>query len=246
MSRLPSTRELFEMRFTALDQTRVTSRQIAAIGKAALDVRDNAKSIADKAASHPHFNDDGKRAATQKALFPHFVENEQARQSLGDIRAKVESDLTALALPALDKTDLAAALLDQEARSIVRGLPQDRRDNLDRLPPALAAAVVRVPAELSGVSPSVHKMLRDQLIEIAHPEKVAGARGDLEGIDVADLVVKEADASLRAAVQLAPHEINDFFKRVKTAAGVPKKVTESNPNDVDALVAAHRQRIGLA
>jgi hypothetical protein len=241
-----STREFFEKQFDALDQSRITSKRVSTIGKQALDARTLAQAVANKASNNPHLNEAGKRAARQEALRDLFVENERGRLDLDELKTKTNADIDSLALPSLGKDDIVGEMREAEARSIVRAMPQEKRDSIERLPASLAAAVVRAPAELSGVSPSVHKMLRDQLVETAHSDKIAALRGDLHGIELAQHVVKEAHEALRSAAQFEPGQDREYMDDVRRKAGLPKERPAVDPNDLDALIAARRRKQGTS
>jgi hypothetical protein len=239
-----STREYFEGRVGALNMNRVSSRRIAAIVKQALDIRDRSADEIAKAGDHPHLNDLGKRAEKQKAALDWFVHNERNRRALKQIREEGTKALTSLALPTLEKGDIVGEMREAEARAIVRAMSQQHRDNLRNLSPAFLAAVVRAPAELSGLSPSVHKLLHDQLIETAYPDKIAEIRAEDEALELADEAVREAQKALDKAVDLAGDDRAQFMAVVSQAAAT--SITEENqapdPNDLDALIAANRKR----
>jgi hypothetical protein len=124
-------------------------------------------------------------------------------------------------------------------------MPQEKRDRLDRLAPALAKAVVRGDPALSGVSSSVHARLRDELLELAHPQKLAALRNDLKAHEFASHVVDRADKALRETAKFAPGEERPFLERVRASAARPKPQAEVDPNDIDALIAERRKRNGL-
>jgi hypothetical protein len=94
-----------------------------------------------------------------------------ASGSRGFIR-KSTKQISALAVPSVDRSDTHAEMRAQEARAIVRAMPKEQRDRIERLPPALAVAVIQAPPELSGVSPSVHAMVPSELAKSLHPEKI--------------------------------------------------------------------------
>ena len=108
----------------------------------------------------------------------------------------------------------------------------------------MVAAIVRAPPELSGVSQSVHEMLHNELIETAHPEKVAAIRAELEGLQFAELALKDTDKALSDTADFAPGEEQAY--RDLIAGQVDKPADPSapvdDPNDLDQIIAAHRRR----
>jgi hypothetical protein len=115
-----------------------------------------------------------------------------------------------------------------------------------RLSPALAKAVVRADPALSGASESVHKRIHDELLEVAHPQKLAALRNDLRAHEMGSHVVDRADKALREAAKFAPGEERPFLERVRASAARPKPKAGIDPNDIDALIAERRKRIGLS
>ena len=112
-----STRQFFIEQFEAFDQSRWPSGLPVRIGMKALDVIDNAASIAEKASNNPHLNDAGKAAARQAALEEHFEEVERAGATLDAIEREADKALSALAVPAVDKTDLHSCSLARPSRA---------------------------------------------------------------------------------------------------------------------------------
>jgi hypothetical protein len=241
-----SSREFFAARFAELDQNRIATRHASNSTNAAFDSITLAPVVASKAESDPHLNDSRKYAKRLEALEPMFADLERARGDLAKMKSEAEVALGKLALPELEPGDLVGELRDQEARALVRAMPQKKRDRLDRLSPALAKAVVRADPALSGASESVHKRIRDELLEVAHPQKLAALRNDLRAHEMGSHVVDRADKALREAAKFAPGEERPFLERVRASAARPKPKAGIDPNDIDALIAERRKRIGLS
>lgn len=239
-----SSRDFFKTKFGAMNPNRKSSKQISAAGDLAFVIRDAAPGIASAAATNPHLNDAGKRAAKQTALRESFVELARSRAELRRIGESTRAELKALALPSIEKGDVVAEMREAEMRAIVRAMPQAQRDRLSKLSPAMVAAIVRAPPELSGVSQSVHEMLHNELIETAHPEKVAAIRAELEGLQFAELALKDTDKALSDTADFAPGEEQAY--RDLIAGQVDKPADPSapvdDPNDLDQIIAAHRRR----
>jgi len=237
-----SSREYFSKQFQSLNPSRVSSKRISAISNLSFDLRELAPALAIEAMNNPHLSDQGKRAARYKALKELFVENARSRNELKRIRDTAQAEMDALALPTLDKGDIVSEMREAEMRAIVRAMPQEQRDHLSKMSPTMAAAIVRAPPELSGVSRSVHAQIRGELIETAHPEKVAALRAELEGLSHADLIVKDTDKALTESAAFLPGEDRAFLAEVESSLDKPKPAVEDGPNDLDAIIAAHRRR----
>jgi hypothetical protein len=240
-----STRDIIVRQLEALTQERVSSRQITTIGKGAFGIRDAATAAATAAANNPHLNEAGKRAAKQAAVRDHFVENARNRAKLRQIKEQAHAELKTLALPAIEKGDVVAEMREAEMRAIVRAMPQEKRDTLSKLSPAMVAAIVRAAPEVSGISRSVHEQLHSELIETAHPDKVAAVRAELEGLQFAELAVKETEKALTEAAEFAPGEEHAFRTQIAAEIAEPPQPSKPNPNDLDAIISEHRRRHGI-
>jgi predicted nucleic acid-binding protein len=188
-----------------LDETRSVQKQVGEIMRLQLGIKGGAKEKAKAAEKSPrweHLNDLGRRAVKREELGSDLVSNAQARLSLRKMHAEIRSSLPKL--PGRDKDDLVGVLVDQENRAYVRGLPtQEQRDRVQRLHPDIAAAVARAPAELSGVSQSVHDELVNATLRRTHGAELAKIAADLATLEVADELVRETDKEIRAAADVA-------------------------------------------
>jgi hypothetical protein len=185
---------------------RAVQRKAGAAIETAVSLPDAAVAAIDflkKSQTWSHLNADGRRAERNRVLQSQF--RALARLKLEAKRLRAEIGASIPKLPALAKDDIVGHMMDREARDIVRAMPQEQRDCLSRLDPALAAAVVRAPPELSGVSPSVHEMLRNELIAEAHPEQIAGLGQDTEALKWVDEAIRSAEKALNDTAEFA-HE----------------------------------------
>jgi hypothetical protein len=55
----------------------------------------------------------------------------------------------------------------------------------------------------------------------------------------------EAGKAFRDAAKFASGEEREFMERVRQAASQPKERTEPDPNDLDAMIAERRRRVGV-
>ncbi|MCP1852111.1 MULTISPECIES: hypothetical protein [unclassified Bradyrhizobium] len=192
-----------------LDTTRPTQKRVHGIMQVQLGIKSSAKEKAAAAEQRPdwaHLNETGRKAARRDEISDFVKSNAQARLSLKKLRTEIKSLLPKM--PGREKDDLAGVLQDQEYRSYVRGLPQEQRDRVQRLHPDIAAAVARAPAELSGVSQSLHDELVGDILRTTHGAELAKVAADLEAIGWAEELVREADKEIRSAAEVA-HE-TDF------------------------------------
>ena len=119
-----TSRDFFTSQFATLDANRISSRRIANIGTAAMDIAETAGPLAAASVNDPHLNDLGRRVARRKAIGDLFSNNEKNRRDLEDLRRGVDGAMNKLALPSLDKGDIVAEMREAEARAIVRSMPQ--------------------------------------------------------------------------------------------------------------------------
>jgi hypothetical protein len=158
------------------------------------------KARAESAANWTHLNDVGKRAARMEALKPPYVEYAKSRLALKALRSTLSSTLPKVG--DREPGDLAGEMRDQEIRAWVRSLPHEKRDTLEHSV-QIASAIARAPAELSGVSPSVHEHLRSKIIEAERPDDIANWRSADEALRIADEALNEVEKDLYAGADFA-------------------------------------------
>jgi hypothetical protein len=187
-----------------LDIKRPVQKQLHEIMRAQLGIKTGAKEKAATAEKSPrweHLNEVGRKAAKREELSTFVQSNAQAKLSLKKLRAGIKESLPKL--PGREPSDLAGVLQDQEIRTYVRSLPQEQRDRLQRMHPDIAAAVARMPAELSGVSPSVHQELINETLRKTHGAELAKVGADVAALELADELIRTADKEIRAAAEVA-------------------------------------------
>jgi hypothetical protein len=194
-----------------------------------------------KSASWSHLNEVGQKAAKRNSLADGFRAIAKTKADLKALRATLEAT-TLPKVPSLDKTDMVTELREQEMRRIVREMPQEKRDRLERMSPAMLAAVVRADPSASGVSPSVHAMARTQILEASNPEKFAEYREASAALEMVDEVVRETEAELRKAGEFA-HDVEfaAFHKIVVEEQSAPKRTFATwhdafDAGDIDAAI----------
>lgn len=166
-----------------------------------------------KSTNWQHLNEVGQKTAKRDSLTDGFRAIAKTRAGLKMLRDNLDGTMPKL--PSLDPTDMVTELREQELRSIVRGMPQEKRDRLERMSPAMLAAIVRADPSASGVSPSVHAMARTQILEASNPEKFAEYREANAALEMADEVVRETESELRNAGEFAHDvEFKEFHESV--------------------------------
>lgn len=197
--------QFFIDRINALDVSRTVQKQVGEIMRIQLGIKNGgAKQKATEAEASPnwsHFNEVGKKAAKREPLADLLTSNAQARIAVAKLRAGMKDTLPKL--PGREKDDVAGALQDQEIRAYVRSLPQEQRDRVQRMHPDIAAAVARAPAELSGVSHSVHRELVNDTLRKTHGAELAKIEGDAAALEWADELIRAADQEIRNAAEVA-------------------------------------------
>jgi hypothetical protein len=187
-----------------LDNSRPVQKQVGEVMRVQLGIKNGAKekaAAAEKSRNWEHLNDVGRKAAKREEIASLVQSNAQARLSLKRLRSEIKSSLPKL--PGREKDDLAGVLQDQEYRAYVRSLPQEQRDRSQRLHPDIAAAVARAPAELSGVSQSIHGELVNDMLRKTHGAELAKIAADVAAMEFADELVREADKEIRSAAEVA-------------------------------------------
>jgi hypothetical protein len=99
----------------------------------------------------------------------------------------------------------AATRFCATSKSIARRWPHVRfgRDRAQRLHPDIAAAVARAPAELSGVSESIHGELVNDMLRKTHGAELAKVAADVAALEIADELIRGADKEIRSAADVA-------------------------------------------
>lgn len=200
------------------DQGRPTVKKAAAHVAVVSDIAGQVSATLAGVSKKPtwaHLNDAGKKAARREALANSFRDVTKAKLEIKRMREALQASKPTL--PPVDKTDLVQAMFDQEARALVRSMPQEQRDAIGRsnLSPAVVAAVARGAPELSGVSPSVHSMLRDQMLAQAYPKELAAMETDAEALSIAEGALIEAEKELRSAGEfVGDSDFNSYVKNV--------------------------------
>lgn len=98
-----------------------------------------------------------------------------ARAAFAEGQAQIAALQEKMVRSAVDKGDVAAAILRSEIRTWFRGMPDAKRNGMIAmgLDSTIAAAVAEAPAELSGVSATQHQAVSENLVMALNPAEVA-------------------------------------------------------------------------
>lgn len=159
----------------------------------------------------------------------------KAQRGMETAQGLVRKQRLALTPTVKDKTDLAAAMLRQEVRSLLRSKEPGEALKIAMAPdadPIVAEAIFEAPTTLSNIS-QVH---RDQLLSVivertAGPQLAALAEQD-ETIALLNAAIKGASEPLRQTADVAPIAFDKWL--AETVPADPKDVAA----EADALKAA--------
>lgn len=136
--------------------------------------------------------------ATKVALNLADIELRAARADLNNWRARIQPTL------AVDKTDVAAALLRSESRALLRGMTHAERAKLlleNGADQRLFDAVFEAPDFMSGVTPDVRSAMVERAIESKHPEHLASIAATEAAVELAEAAFKVVSDAARVAAE---------------------------------------------
>lgn len=230
-------RKFFADQFGELDQERIGTRGPATSVAEVFDAIPKAHEKVAAINADRFLSDEGKEAKRLESLEEIFVDLERENLRLAERKNEAASGMAALPLTQQLEPHLLA-----EARQVLRGMSQDKIDRFERLPSSFLIAAVSAPPEFSGMSPSVHAAARQQLLEAAHPTKVAGYRNDLRAVELATEALRMAGKSLLEIAKLPAGTRESFLKRVASKAKAAPKSKVDPPMDLDEWIAESRRR----
>jgi hypothetical protein len=130
-----------------------------------------------------------------------------ARDRITELRGKMRGS-------AVDKTDLAGALLRQEIRGWLRSLDDAKRTaivrSMEPIDPDIALAIAESPAVLSGVTPEQKQSLLDASIAANHPRE-AHQIDDLErAVEAVESHVRYATKKFERLAEISESELGEL------------------------------------
>ncbi|THK34672.1 hypothetical protein EHS39_28835 [Ensifer sp. MPMI2T] len=142
--------------------------------------------------------DEAMREFVTKECIPDLARSRcKLEASAEDVAAKRQ----ALTIPKPDKSDVAGALLRQELRAHLRGMPMgDRAALLLRDPDAATiAAVFEAPNYLSGIDEKLRVELEARIVAAAHPQELQAVEDERECINLANIAINHAVDTIKKA-----------------------------------------------
>jgi hypothetical protein len=196
---------------------------------------------AEKVHNWHHLNPEGQRAAKRSSLESYLASNAQARIALKKLRA--ESDASLPKITPLAKDDIVGHLREQEARALVRGMPQEQRDRAYKLHPEIVGAIARAPAALSGVPESVHTKIVTDALRRTHGAELAKVKADNDAIRWTQELCRETTEEIRGAAEIQ-HEV-DFRMWAGPVLGEILKEAQTDIDSVFARKAPENEALSL-
>jgi hypothetical protein len=183
-----------------------------------LSVADMGKARAAEIAKDENLTAAGKKAAMRDWFLANGLPTlTSAKASLQGAEAVAWGTRANMKRSAIDKTDVAAALLRQETRAWLRGMDPAQRTAVlvaPDLDPSIAQAVAEAPAPLSGVTQAQLDRIAGLTLASLNPEECER----VEGIEEAALAVMDAQRMAALALGEAAG-LSDF--EVEEAMGGP-------------------------
>lgn len=140
-------------------------------------------------------NDDGKKDIKRKSFDNAFKD-----------RVKIQRELESLAanqinfIPKPKKNDdPIREMQDAELRSVVRAMPEDKRNRLDGWDDATLGALARAPAAASGLMPAVYEQIRSRVADAENPGSMAAYQATQQAFEFANDALKIIDKDFRHA-----------------------------------------------
>ena len=207
----------------------------------ALDAARKFREAAEAVKADPHLTATGQRGRLlEVAAKEPGMALAAARKARREALEMVQAKRAELAHAGPDKSDLAGALLRQEVRGWLRGLPVSERTAMlmaGDLDPVAALAIAEGPHHLSGVTPEQRQRVLDAAIDAANPNATA----ELADLEAAAEVVANAESHLARTIAdtagLGPMEVDALAHRSdppvlreqKTFDGRPQMVLAKDP-----------------
>ena len=126
----------------------------------------------------PNLSETGMRTKTKEFLKANAHEVVRVKK-LAE-KAKIAEKRKNVALPAIDKTDAAGAMLRMQIRSKLESMSKGERKAYLAIAtdPLYLAAVLEAPNELTGIDAETREMIHARAVETAHPGKLGALERD--------------------------------------------------------------------
>lgn len=158
-----------------------------------------------KVRENEELNDVGLQRALQKAINGDPVNGFKAAH--GHYQAKLQEFREArakLANPKIDRSDLGALLLRQEIRAMVRSMPAAERIRFifDQEDPVFLAAMLEVPAGMTGLHAAQIAQLQSAWIERESPEVLKAMKAEEEALEFSAIALQGLAQELQSALAI--------------------------------------------
>lgn len=136
----------------------------------------------------------------------------QGRAAVASAVAEIDNLRAKMAGSAIDKTDVAGALMRREMRDWLRGMDPAQRNALivaGELPPAAALAVIEAPPALTGVSEQQHHALRALAVDALHPVEAAKIADYEQAVAAVASAESHVVRTVNQSTPMADHQIDE-------------------------------------
>jgi hypothetical protein len=151
----------------------------------------------------------------------------RGRDAIGAAKKELAARREKLQLSAPDKSDIAGAYLRREIRDRLTAMPAKERDafmneNVERMDPVVAEAILTAPAWLSGVAESYRKQLTDKALQAQHGDAVTELQELERAIEVATSAVETGRDEVRIEAGVHdPHAFDQLAAPIEAKQNVP-------------------------
>lgn len=175
-----------------------------AFGRANIGTRALLDAI-DKVSANDELNDVGRKRAIEKAAGGDPVNafrmaHSHHKTKLNELRQARAK----LATPNIDRKDLAEVLLRAEIRATVRSMPAGERLRFifDQEDPIFLAAMLEVPAAMTGLQPAQIAELQSAYIGRTSPTELNALKAEEEALEYSAIALNSLGEALKEALQL--------------------------------------------
>ena len=214
-------------RFPPIDpQPNTTLARLQAAYLTGLAIVDRAEEYTATNAKDGRLSPKGRRDTVLRSVLHDLIpEAHMARQAIKNARAEVSVRKSKLKIEGPDKSDIAAAFRRQEIRDLIREMkPADQPKFFARvdLSTEVAAAVLEMPAEFSGVPRDRHEWLRQRVLAEQYGPELAELTQIEEAIAAAESTVEIGRDELR--LEIGGLSVDEF-----NALAAPIEARHSSP-----------------
>ncbi|TGP55774.1 hypothetical protein EN868_11670 [Mesorhizobium sp. M2D.F.Ca.ET.225.01.1.1] len=196
--------------------SRVKNDALRQAAAACLDVADRFNARATAIKTDPSFTEIGRQKTLKDDAAKNYLPGLKAAYApIARALADAKSRRAALAIPAPDPTNIAAALERQEIRAMVRGMSPNERFAFvtGTADERIADAILSAPGCLSGLMDVQFGQLRDLVVDRRFGGQIAEIREAEETAEAAQAAMLVARNDIKAAIGLDGKAFDDFEKK---------------------------------